>query len=113
MIALKTIITDKSLIEAISNAVLEEKNPDSEDGGGNDNGGEEDFDDLGGDMGGGGGGGDLMDTISDIGTDNVTLGEEGEGAEDLGTEGGDEGEGDELPAVGDLVDQESIDTDSE
>lgn len=106
--ALKTIITDKTLIEAISNAVLEEGNPTSGEGGGAGDETEEDFDEFGGDMGGGGGGGDLMDTINDIGTEEDSLGEEGEG--DLG---GEEGEGDELPAVGDLVDESQIDSDTE
>lgn len=106
--ALKTIITDKTLIEAISNVVLEEGNPTSE-GGDTGDGAEDDMDEFGGDIGGGGGGGDLMDTISDIGTEEDSLGEEG--GEDLGEEG--EGEGDELPAVSDLVDEGQIDSDTE
>lgn len=106
--ALKTIITDKTLIEAISNVVLEEGNPTSE-GGDTGDGAEDDMDEFGGDIGGGGGGGDPMDTISDIGTEEDSLGEEG--GEDLGEEG--EGEGDELPAVSDLVDEGQIDSDTE
>lgn len=112
---LKTVITDKTLLESFSSAILEEKNPSStgEETNTTDNGdlGEDDF--------GSGGGGGVMDEISNIGTPEdlsddsfeeiPSEGEEEGGGEEVTEEGGEE----ELPPVSELVDEGSIDDNGE
>lgn len=106
--ALKTIITDKNFLEALSQAVLEEPTPGLD---ANDNGTEFDnMEDLGGTGGGGNG---LMDQISTIGTPDEDLStptETPEGANEIGGEdvGGEE-PADELPPVSDVVPESQID----
>ena len=106
--ALKTVITDKNFLEALSQAVLEEPTPGSD---ANDIGAEfDDMEDLGGTGGGGNG---LMDQISTIGTPDEDLStptETPEGENEIGGEdvGGEE-PADELPPVSDVVPESQID----
>lgn len=104
---LKTVITDKSLLEAFSTAVLEEPSPQSDEE--VDDSGSDEFDDFGdssGDLGGGGG--DLMDQINNLNTPG------GDSLEDLpddgetGTTGEDDSISDELPPVSEVVPEDQI-----
>ena len=105
--ALKTIITDKSFLEALSQAVLEEPAPKPDT---NDNGAEfDDMEDLGGTGGGGNG---LMDQISTIGTPDEDLSTPTETPEGVDETGGGEvegGEAEELPPVNEVVPESQID----
>lgn len=105
--ALKTIITDKNFLEALSQAVLEEPAPGSD---ANDNGAEfDDMEDLGGTGGGGNG---LMDQISTIGTPDEDLStptETPEGADEIGGGEAEGGEAEELPPVNEVVPESQID----
>lgn len=105
--ALKTIITDKNFLEALSQAVLEEPTPGSD---ANDNGAEfDDMEDLGGTGGGGNG---LMDQISTIGTPDEDLStptETPEGADETGSGQEEGGEAEELPPVNEVVPESQID----
>ena len=105
--ALKTIITDKNFLEALSQAVLEEPTPGSD---ANDNGAEfDDMEDLGGTGGGGNG---LMDQISTIGTPDEDLSTPTETPEGADETGGGEAEGggaEELPPVNEVVPESQID----
>lgn len=105
--ALKTIITDKNFLEALSQAVLEEPTPGSD---ANDNGAEfDDMEDLGGTGGGGNG---LMDQISTIGTPDEDLStptETPEGADEIGGGEAEGGGAEELPPVNEVVPESQID----
>lgn len=105
--ALKTIITDKNFLEALSQAVLEEPTPGAD---ANDNGAEfDDMEDLGGTGGGGNG---LMDQISTIGTPDEDLStptETPEGADETGGGEAEGGEAEELPPVNEVVPESEID----
>lgn len=116
--ALKTVITDKALLEAFNEAVSTSPKPKQA----QNTEGAEDSGDSG--LGGlGGGGGDLMSQIDSLGTPDENLdttlpegGETGEGetsseggAENPDLEGGINEESGELPAVGDVVDASQID----
>lgn len=106
--ALKTVITDKNFLEALSQAVLENPTPGS---GVGDNGGElDEIEDLGGTGGGGNG---LMDQISTIGTPDEDLSPPTETPEGVDETGGEEIGGgepaDELPPVSDVVPESQID----
>lgn len=108
---LKTVITDKTLLESFSAAVLEEKKPTTEDNPDDtdqDLGEDEDFsgDDL--------GGGDIMSQIDNVGSDeDLANDDDFENIDDESSgdtqETTNEGE-DELPAVSDLVQEDQIDT---
>lgn len=118
--ALKTVITDKSLLESFSDAVLESKKIEEQAEAGladEESVEDEGLDDLGGGSISGGGGGDLMGQIDSIGTEDEDLSSD-LGDEDIGEEGGDEGsdiedEGSgedlELPPVGDMVSEDQVD----
>ena len=105
--ALKTIITDKNFLEALSQAVLEEPAPGPD---ANDNGAEfDDMEDLGGTGGGGNG---LMDQISTIGTPDEDLSLPTETPEGIDETGGGEvggGGAEELPPVNEVVPESQID----
>lgn len=105
--ALKTVITDKNFLEALSQAVLEEPAPKPDT---NDNGAEfDDMEDLGGTGGGGNG---LMDQISTIGTPDEDLSTPTETPEGVDGTGGGEvggGEAEELPPVNEVVPESQID----
>lgn len=106
--ALKTVITDKGFLDALSQAVLEEPSPKAE--GTDVDSGLDDMEDLGGGTGGGGNG--LMDQISTIGTpeeDLSTPTETPEGVEETGGGEAEGGEAEELPPVNEVVPESQID----